>query len=131
MRSVEAATCPECGVPADADSRVCGACGHVRFGTLVLRSDETRKELRFSVPAEVGQRLLRTVLAEESRYASEPQFSLRKDRAVGGWVLEQARGARNPTFVDGAPVDAPREIDSGAVISIGPERLRLTVEVVE
>jgi hypothetical protein len=111
---------------------VCPACGYATCGRLVLTSAETGKELQFSVSAQVGQRLLRTISPSDAPYASDPQFSVRKDMSVGLWVLEPAKGAKNPTFVDGEPIDgAPRQLVPGLRVSVGPERLAMTVRVDE
>ncbi len=51
-----------------------------------------------------------------------------RDEAGGAWVLRHASGARNPTYYNGAAVEHDTlQLTNGGVISIGPEKMRLTV----
>jgi len=121
--------CPSCGVVNETDaSRRCESCGHVRTGTLALVSEQTSQRLTVTVDTPVGKRLLRGVAGEDHVYASEPQFLLSRDLAEGGWKVSPAEGTVNPTFLNGAELTAPSPLEHGAVLSVGPERLRLRVE---
>lgn len=122
--------CPQCGFEhADDATRLCEACGFSRAGSLALVSEETGKRLKVGVDTAVGMRLLQTFAGPDHVYAADPQFLLARDAARGGWSIAPAPGAKNPTFLNGAALgDAPAPLDGGAVITIGPTRLRLRVE---
>jgi hypothetical protein len=122
--------CPECGVDAneDAVSR-CMACGHVRLALLVtLTSEATGKQIRMRIDTPVGKRMLSETAGEEGVFGSEVQFRVRRDEAMGGWVIQHEPSATNPTWLDGAALGRePRVLADGAVVSIGPAKCRLTV----
>lgn len=121
--------CPQCGFSNAGDASVCEACGHTRAAKLALVADATGKRLPVGIDTAVGKHLLETFAGADHVYASEPQFLLARDPARGGWSIAPAPGARNPTFVNGAALgDAPAPLQAGAVITIGPTRLRLRVE---
>jgi hypothetical protein len=122
--------CPQCGfVHENAATRRCEACGFARSGKLALVSEATTQRLSVGVDTAVGKRLLQTFAGDDHVYAAEPQFLLARDLAHGGWSIAPAAGAKNPTFLNGAVLgDAPAPLDEGAVITIGPTRLRLRVE---
>lgn len=123
--------CPQCGfVQADAAVARCEACGFVRGGgRLVLVAEGTGKRLTVGVDTSVGKHLLRTFAGDDHVYAADPQFLLARDPDAGGWSIAPAPGATNPTFLNGAALGTgPAPLPPGAVISIGPTRLRLRVE---
>jgi len=122
--------CPQCGfVHEDGAVLRCEACGFVRSGRLVLVAEATAKRLSVGVDTAIGKHLLSTFAGDDHVYAGEPQFLLARDPAAGGWTVAPAPGTRNPTFLNGAALgDAPAPVAAGAVITIGPTRLRLRVE---
>ncbi|HEY0016748.1 MAG TPA: hypothetical protein VGC13_10530 [Longimicrobium sp.] len=123
--------CPQCGfVHENEAARVCEACGYVRApGTLVLVAEQTRRSLQVGVDTAIGKELLETFAGADHAYAADPQFLLARDPVRGGWSIAPAPGAVNPTFLNGAALGAaPAPLEPGAVITIGPERLRLRVE---
>lgn len=123
--------CPHCGFPnPDRAIRRCESCGFAHHGKLVLVSLETEGRLPVAVDTAIGRRLLQTFAGGDHVYAAEPQFLLSRDLAEGGWRIRPAAGAKNPTFLNGVDLageSAP--LEPAAVISIGPERLRLRVEI--
>jgi hypothetical protein len=123
--------CPQCGfVHEDEAAMRCEACGFVRgIGKLVLVAEQTTRRLTIGVDTPVGKELLETFAGDDHVYAADPQFLLARNAAAGGWSIAPAPGARNPTFLNGAALGtAPAPLEPGAVISIGPTRLRLRVE---
>ncbi|HEX2201874.1 MAG TPA: FHA domain-containing protein [Longimicrobium sp.] len=122
--------CPQCGFTNAAGATPqCEACGFTRMGKLALVAEETGKRLPVGIDTAIGKHLLSTFAGGDHVYASEPQFLLSRDAARGGWSIAPAPGAKNPTFVNGAALgDAPAPLETGAVITIGPTRLRLRVE---
>ncbi|HEU4560275.1 MAG TPA: hypothetical protein VFS20_20665 [Longimicrobium sp.] len=122
--------CPQCGFMNASDASLrCEACGFTRAGKLVLVSEETSKRLTVGVDTAIGKTLLETFAGADHAYAAEPQFLLARDLVNGGWSIAPAPGAKNPTFLNGAALGAaPAPIGEGAVITIGPEKLRLRVE---
>jgi hypothetical protein len=122
--------CPQCGfVHEDEAVLSCEACGFTRAGKLVLVSEETTKRLSLGVDTAIGKRLLESFAGGDHVYAADPQFHITRDLARGGWSITPAAGTTNPTFLNGAAIgDAPTPLAKGAIISIGPTRLRLRVE---
>jgi hypothetical protein len=122
--------CPQCGfLHADDATLRCEACGFTRAGKLVLVAEATAKRLSLGVDTPIGKHLLGTFAGDEHVYAAEPQFLLARDLVRGGWSIAPAPGAKNPTFLNGAALGtAPAPLEAGAVITIGPEKLRLRVE---
>jgi hypothetical protein len=122
--------CPACGYISEAENaRRCESCGHTRAGRVILVSEQTAQRLTVAVDTPVGKRLLHSFAGADSVYASEPQFLLARDLVEGGWKISPAPGARNPTFLNGAELKEPSAaLEHGAILSIGPERLRLRVE---
>lgn len=126
--------CPNCGYEnADARRECQGLCGFVCIPSAVaLRAAATDRRLTFSIDTAVGKYLLRSIAEEDAIYASEPQFRIYKDAALGAWALQHARDAKNPTYCDGVALnDEPAALHEGSTVSIGPERLKLTVHLVE
>jgi len=124
--------CPECGteIP-DTAGKGCDACGYIRFGTLILASEASGKELQIGIDTSVTRYLLKGLVGEESRYASPDQFHVCRDSAVKSWVVSHTVEAKNPTCLNGRPLEtAPEPLKDGDVLSIGPERLRLRVRIV-
>jgi hypothetical protein len=123
--------CPQCGFVHENEAvRVCEACGFVRSaGRLALVAEETGKRLEVGVDTAIGKELLETFAGADHVYAADPQFLLARDMARGGWSIAPVAGATNPTFLNGAALGAaPAPLEPGALITIGPARLRLRVE---
>jgi len=122
--------CPQCGFVHASDATLrCEACGFTRAGKLVLVAEETTRRLSVGVDTPIGKALLQTFAGGDHVYAGEPQFLVARDLARGGWSIAPAAGAKNPTFLNGAALgDGPAPLEAGAVITIGPARLRLRVE---
>ena len=122
--------CANCGFENSPGKSVCeGGCGNARFGKLVLIGSETGKSLCMTIDTIVGKRLLSGIGGEDSRYASEPQFHFVKDLTHGRWLVVHDSGAKNPTFLNGRLLSAPTPIEAEAVLTIGPERLKLKVNI--
>jgi hypothetical protein len=82
------------------------------------------------ITTQVGRSLLKAMDGVDSVYASDPQFIVNRDEAAGAWMLEHHPAARNPTFYNGAAVGStPCPLATDGIISIGPERLRLRVNL--
>lgn len=125
--------CPQCGFPDNArESRRCDSCGFVRAGKLVLISAETDGKLTVGVDTAIGKRLLQGFAGGDHIYAGEPQFLLSRDLAEGGWRITAVSDARNPTFLNGVDLaggSAP--LEHAAIVSIGPSKMQLRVEIVD
>ena len=121
--------CPHCGFMNGDGAARCEACGFTPASRLVLVAEETSERLSVGVDTAIGRHLLQTFAGGDHVYAAEPQFLLARDLVRGGWSIAPAPGAENPTFVNGAALGtSAAPLENGAVISIGPEKLRLRVE---
>jgi hypothetical protein len=122
--------CPSCGFDnAEANEECAGGCGYMTVPSrLHLTSQVTGKLLAISITTTFGKSLLLSFAGDDAIYASEPQFMIRKDTGRGGWFLEHAATAKNPTCVNGTAVGADsRKLDGTQVVSIGPDKMKLEV----
>ena len=122
--------CPSCGFDnAEGTTDCAGGCGYMPIpARLRLKSVITGQLIAISITTTFGKSLLMTFAGNDALYASEPQFVILKDASRGGWFLEHAATAKNPTYLDGSPaLDASRKLDTTQVISIGPEKMKLEV----
>jgi hypothetical protein len=129
MMAVATWSCPKCGTEHGVGERRCTGCGdYVRLPrTLILASIATGKVVRMNVGVAVGRAMLLQLGDPDAKYASEPQFLIDRDESAGAWLVRTHPAARNATWYDGAPLTGARALASGGLISLGAERLRLTV----
>jgi len=105
-------------------------CGYVRFGKLILSVSEAGQEARMNVDTPVGKALLKRLVGEDARFASEPQFHLRRSDAHSAWVVVPEEKAVNATYVDGVKAhELGVKISTGSEITIGADKARLKVRV--
>lgn len=123
--------CSRCGTENDDTAKSChGMCGNVRFGRLVLTSATTGQELRMNIDTAVGKALIKKLIGDEARYASEPQFYVKRCETRAAWVVEHFGGAKNKTHVDGNPLDSEGvKIEKECLISIGKDKAALKVRI--
>lgn len=125
--------CPRCGFDPNADDiRSCGGgCGYNHIPSrLLLVATGTGRQIAIAVDTTVGKFLLKSFAGDDANYASDPQFRIYKDTELGSWALRHCDTAKNPTFCNGADVSAGTvALGDGAIISIGAERMRLTVRL--
>ena len=122
--------CPICGVSNRDDRRYCDGCNYANCGILWLTSSVTGKRVPMRVDTVIGRSLLKSLGDEDCRYATDSQFKVSRDQALNGWAAEAASGARNPTYHNGVPLGAgPVSLKTGDVMSIGPEKMKMTVEI--
>jgi hypothetical protein len=122
--------CNACGFEAnpDADSK-CEACGYSEATILMLTSRATGKSIEMQIATAVGKQLLKSFVGDESRFASDVQFRLARDAASGDWTVTHDSSAANPTFLDVQPLVGSAVVKDGSVLSIGPEKMCLTVSI--
>jgi hypothetical protein len=121
--------CPQCGLEnSEALDACAGMCGHLRHTRLVLRLLSNGREIRLNLDSEVGRRALKSAGDPDAKFASQPQFSLIRDKTEARWLILHHPSATNPTFVNGLPLPGSatqlREVD---VISVGADRMKLEV----
>jgi len=125
--------CPTCGFDVNEDGQTdcAGGCGFVRFpARLVLAAGTAGQKLSMGLSTSVGRRLLEPLVGADARFASEVQFQILRLDAQGVWAVQHAPAATNPTFLNGVPLSGPpAALENGAVLSIGLEKARLTVQM--
>ncbi len=123
--------CPKCGTENDDHIASChGMCGYVRYGKLVLVGATTGQEIRMNLDTAVGQSLLKRLVGEEARFASEPQFHLRRSEDEAAWLVMPEPRAVNATHVNGAKVgDAGVKVSDGTEITVGTNKALVKVRV--
>ena len=122
--------CPSCGFDNDVPHPECkGGCGYEPIPMkLSLVAATTGKAMTISITTTFCKDLLRSFAGDEAVYASNPQFVIKKDVEAGGWFLEHAPSAKNPTFVNGSTaVSAHCKLQGSHFVTIGPEKMRLEV----
>jgi hypothetical protein len=117
--------CKTCGTENDPSGVTCAGCGSVRTVWLRLAFGGTGREATIRVSTVYGQSLLRSLAGDDARFAAERQFSL--DKTGAGWLVTHDPAAKNPTWLNGAPLDAPTPLQDGAVLSIGPTKMPVTI----
>lgn len=122
--------CQQCGHESEDSSTCCQGCGVARLGSLVLSSETTGKKLSMRINTDVGQYLLRNLVADDAKFAANPQFHLTCGRATGTWMIQHDTKAKNPTFLNGTPLSLePSALNEGSIITIGSDKAKLTVEM--
>ena len=124
--------CPSCGCEPWTEGEPCMVCGEGIVGTLRIEGPLGGRTFGIRYTS-VGRSLLQGVVAEcekgsEARFAAEPQYQL--ERSPEGWFVEHVAPAdKNPTCHNGVelPHGEKRPLVPGDVISIGPEKGRVTV----
>jgi hypothetical protein len=122
--------CPRCGIVNDDGESNCCVCAWVQFGHLILLSTKSGRELRLDLDTPVGRSLLGRIIGEDVRFASEPQFHLRRSEVEAAWLLIPDPKAVNPTCVGGTRAgSAGKKLVDGDEITIGKDKARLKVRI--
>jgi len=128
--------CPQCGVDGLDDAlsshaSEAGGCGYVKFPPgVVLVSDATGKEIQMRIPTTFGGASLKSVGDLDVKYVSSEQFKIEKRVEQGGWFITSIPWAKNPLFLNGAPI--PMEgvlLKAGDKLSIKDKYFRMTVRL--
>ena len=83
-----------------------------------------------NIDTTVGKALLKRLVGDEARFASEPQFCIRRCDDQAAWLVVPDRKAVNATYVDGVRVaETGVKVTAGSEITIGPDKARLKVKV--
>lgn len=123
-------SCNNCGHEANDDEVAqCVACGDFRMATGVSLSGSTGESLSMRISTTLGRSLLKRVAGDDSQFASTPQCEIVKDSAAGCWMLRHAETATNPTFLDGNAVTKDTLLTTGCVLTIGPEKMPVTISL--
>ena len=95
----------------------------------MLTASATGKTMTLGVDTVVGKGTLRPLGAPDYIYASEPQFHILREVTTGEWIVVPDGAAKNPTFLNGGALAGKSALRDGAILSIGPARLKLTVTI--
>lgn len=83
-----------------------------------------------NIDGSVGRSLLKRAVGDESRFASEPQFHLKRCEDNATWLIKQEPKALNPTLIDGIAITCEgTKLAAGSEITIGPDKARLRVKI--
>jgi hypothetical protein len=77
----------------------------------------------------VGKSTIRPLGDPDYIYASEPQFRITRDGVTGTWSVAPVPEAVNPTYLDGRALKKEAPLRNGALLSVGPTRLKLSVAI--
>lgn len=70
---------------------------------LVLTSKQTGEKVRFNIDTDIGMSHLSGVGGEDAKFASSPQFRVKK-HDDGGWCIVSLDRVQNPTYYNGRPL---------------------------
>lgn len=128
--------CPQCGVDIP-DSlsghlEANGGCGYVLVPSVVnIRSEVTGKEIAVRLSAGFGSSSLKILDDPEIKFVSPVQFRLDKRQAQGGWFITNEPQAKNPTFLNGEPINMDGVLlRDGDKLSIKDKCFRLILHLV-
>jgi len=93
----------------------------------VVFSGATGETMAMQITTQLGNASLRRIAGDEVQYASSPQCEIVKDETAGCWLLRHANSATNPTFLNGKLVDEATKITTRSVLTIGLEKMPLTI----
>lgn len=121
--------CPQCGLENNEAIDTCaGMCGHFWHTRLVLRLLSNGREIRLNLDSKVGRRALHSAGDPDAKFASQPQFSLIRDKTEAKWMILHQPSATNPTFVNGLPLpESAKQLHEADVVSVGADKLKLEV----
>jgi hypothetical protein len=124
-------TCPQDGASVDDGLTACFLCGYKRVPTgVILRSEETGVDLPVRIPTTLGYAILRRLSVPDLDKVSREQFRLEPRPDLGGWVVIPLAFAVNPTYLNGAPLDAGHHVlRDGDQLSIKETLCRLTAHL--
>lgn len=122
--------CENCGFDANPDTELkCEGCGTGNAVILVLTAEATGKSIEMRIATVVGRQLLKNFAGDEYRFASEVQFRFFRDKFSGDWIVTHEEGAANPTYLNGEPLTGESLVSDGSVLTIGTEKLPLTLRL--
>jgi len=125
--------CPDCGFNGNKDDNPhCQSCGYAKIPqAVVLTAIEGGKKISMSLDTTIGKQLLKNLVGDDSRFVTDNQFRITKNKSLGKWLIQHEPSAKNPTFYKGAPLAGEQALEKDAVISIGPEKAKLIVSFKE
>lgn len=126
--SSEPCKCEACGhVNRDSGVPKCEACGHVRRYRISFVAPGG-KAISFGIDTSVGRNTMRRLGEAETVYVDVVQFHLRRN-PDGNWFLYSEPAAKNPTWLNGVPLDEGTLLEEGMIVSFAG-RLPLKVEMI-
>jgi len=122
--------CPECGLDENPDDESkCLSCGYVKVpDCVVLVSSSTGESFSMRIDTVVGKYVLKTIVGDDYKFASDKQFRIVKDSLAGEWRVFHVAEAVNQTFVDGTELSSGgTALREGMVVSVGVDKVKLKV----
>jgi hypothetical protein len=105
------------------------ACGYVRPSRVILTASATGKAMSLAVDTTIGKRTIRPLGDPDFVYASDSQFHILREATSGEWIVVPDGAAINPTFLNGGALTGKSTLRDGAILTIGPTRLKLVTTI--
>lgn len=118
-----------CGHQPHDETLPCVVCGHFKLGKLSIVTDAG--QFPIAIATSVGRQTLKFwIQNEDFQFSANEQYRIAPDSTFG-WTIFAFAGTPNPTFVNGAAIDAgiARELRDGDQVTIGAKRARITIRI--
>jgi hypothetical protein len=91
-------------------------------------SDETGQAIECQLDTVLGSPTLKRLRDSGLKFVSQGQFTLKKNVERGGWIVTHLSYAKNPTYLNGAPIPAEGSpLSEGDKLSIKGVHFQLSV----
>jgi hypothetical protein len=123
--------CPQCGNEVESSTTACPFCSYTKLPAgISLVSDETGKEILCRINTVFGSNSLKVLGDSGLKYVSSEQFSIEKNASLGGWFAGGVSHAKNPTYLNGAPLSVGGSLlKTGDKLSIKGLFLHISVRI--
>ena len=121
--------CPQCGNESPGEVSTCRFCEYVRIASgLRLVSDETGLPVECRLTTVFGSQTLKRLGDTGLKFVSTEQFKVEKTVERGGWSVTHLSYAKNPTYLNGAPIASEGSpLSEGDKLSIKGIHFKLSV----
>ena len=121
--------CPQCGNESPGEASTCPFCTYARIASgLRLVSDETGRAVECRLTTVFGSRTLKRLGDTGLKFVSPEQFKVEKNVERGGWTVTHLSYAKNPTYLNGAPIaGGGSPLSEGDKLSIKGVHFQLSV----
>jgi hypothetical protein len=79
----------------------------------------------------MGRGSLARIVGDDVKYLDAQQFTVRPDERSGEWMVEPHPSVANPICLNGVPIVSITPLPDGGVLTVGSDRARLTVRIVD
>jgi hypothetical protein len=119
--------CSNCGTETDHREARCRVCWRDFLPSIELVGDAGT--VRAAIGTDFGRTILQRAIGDAAAFASDPQFRIFKDHAMG-WMVQETVPPSNPTMLNDAPIGpTPTAVADGDELSIGGKVGRIRIRL--